>query len=40
MKITNNLWLKDVCGRKPIRVVTMMVVLTLAVLAVPANAAV
>jgi hypothetical protein len=40
MKITNNLWLKDVCGRKLIRVVTMLVVLTLAVLAVPANAAV
>ena len=40
MKITNNLWLKDVCGRKLIRVVTMLVVLTLAVLTVPANAAV
>jgi len=40
MKITNNLWLKDVYGRKVIRIVTMLVVLTLAVLAVPANAAV
>ena len=40
MKITNNLWLKDVCGRKPIRVVTMVVVLTLAVFAVPANTAI
>ena len=40
MKITNNLWLKDIYGRKLIRVVTMLVVLTLAVLTVPANAAV
>ena len=35
----NNLWLKGVCGRKLIRIVTL-VVLTLAVSAVPANAAV
>ena len=40
MKITNSLWLKDVYGRKLVRSVTMLVVLTLAVLAVPANAAV
>ena len=40
MKTTNNLWREDVYGRKLVRSVTMLVVMTLAVLAVPANAAV